>query len=287
MVRSTPADCEVYSRSLGHVLNNRLGFFDWTVTALGCGGPGPPALLRLVCQPDPRHPVPGGRSRASCGRGGRGAAGRAGRRAPALGGAATPDLRARPAALSPVRRRDARRRVHYPTARDRPDSDPPAPPCAPRPARARATAPPGGCPHRHLGVGCLRPRLWILGSGGSGCTRVGSGPPSGRILTPHALAAAPSAPGSGRQHRLDPPLQPPCSLPGRFMQPAVLWEGRLKFLFRTVIPRPMRDPTVPGGLTWKFLFRCGTFDALDACSKVLAQFGLRVSSGSEPGFYRP
>jgi hypothetical protein len=36
---------------------------------------------------------------------------------------------------------------------------------APPARRARAPAAPGGCPHRHLGVSRLRPRLWILGSG--------------------------------------------------------------------------------------------------------------------------
>ena len=128
---------------------------------------------------------------------------------PALGGAAAPDLRSGSAALSPVRRRDARPRGHYPTARDRPDPCPPAPPCAPRPPRARATSAQAACaPAPGSWV-----RLWILGSGVFGLHADWLGTRSGRIPTPHALAAAPSAPGFGRQHRRAPaparrPLQP-------------------------------------------------------------------------------
>ena len=55
---------------------------------------------------------------------------------------------------------------------------------------------------RLLGVSRVRPRLrrlWILGSGVSGCTPVGSGPGSNRIPTPHAVPAIPSVPAAGFQ----------------------------------------------------------------------------------------
>ena len=102
--------------------------------------------------------------------------------------AAAPALRGRPAPLSAVRPRDARRRVHHPTARDRPDSDPPAPPCAPR----------------HLGVSRSRPRRWILGSGVCGLHAGWLGAPLGPHPDPARAGGRPLGPAIRAPHRLDP-----------------------------------------------------------------------------------
>jgi len=167
-----------------------------------------------VCEPHPRHPAHGWPRRAAAGGGGgRGGAAGAPRGAPALGGAAPPDLRGRPAALSPVRPRDARRRVHHPTARDRPDPHSPAPPCAPRPPGACAPAAPDGCPHRPLGVSRLRPRLWNPDSGVCGLHAGWLGAPLGPDPDPGRAGGRPASPGIRAPARARPPalasLQPP------------------------------------------------------------------------------
>jgi len=146
--------------------------------------------------------------------------------------------------------RDARRRVHYPAAGDRPAPDPPARPCAPRPPRARSPAAPGCCPPRHLAVSRLRPASGSWVRGFSGCARVGSGASSGRIPTPHALAAARSAPGAGRS-RVPAADRPAPHTPwtvrsasrtlgGPIEIPIPIPYSGLKFLFR--IPRRLGRP---------------------------------------------
>jgi hypothetical protein len=74
-------------------------------------------------------------------------------------------------------------------------------------------------------------------------TELGSGPARARSPTAQVPAAAPSARVSGRQHRLGPSF----SLPGQFIQPAVLWEGRLRFLFRPGSGVPRRRVTAEEG----------------------------------------
>jgi hypothetical protein len=72
-----------------------------------------------------------------------------------------------------------------------------------------------------------RPRRWNLRSGFRAARGLAQDR-SGQMPTPYALAATPSAPGTGREQGIDPRRR----LAGRFMQPAVRWEGGVKFLFQ-------------------------------------------------------
>ena len=93
---------------------------------------------------------------------------RASRRAPPLGRAAPPNLRGRPAALSPLRHRHADRRGPHRAARDRPGPHASAPPGTMRTSPARPAAAPAGGPPRPLGVSHACPRRSTLASGGGG-----------------------------------------------------------------------------------------------------------------------
>lgn len=70
-------------------------------------------------------------------------------------------------------------------------------------------------------------RSWVRGLGlHTGCLRAWLEPDA----RPPGWRPAPSGPPIRAPHRLD----TPSAFPGRFIQPGVLWEGRLKLLFRTL-----------------------------------------------------
>jgi len=136
------------------------------------------AVLRLVCQPPPRHAGHGG-DRGSGHGSGRGARDRpratagADRGQPPMGGAPAADLRGRPAGLPDLSRAHADHRVHHPGLGDRPDPRAPPPPRRDGGPRRRAES-------------ALDPRT--VGTGRHATARCGPPGPLSRTPTPRSRA---------------------------------------------------------------------------------------------------